>query len=189
MKIHRAFLFFLLVAAVLAAETIYFGNNIYYNNENPINLAVDARIAVRILDSPYSMFMLYMTANKGVSASIIPKNVMLIYKGKEYHMPSLSDLRKNYHGDARDMEMYWRLGMENLVFSDIRNYYFNLRGDFFPPQQTGDLPWDEGSVNGNYGFRTNAYFKNPGFKQGDVVTIRVWDEKNQKIFGEVTFPL
>jgi hypothetical protein len=189
MKIHHYFLLFFLLAAVLSADTIYFGNNIYYNDERPINLAVDAREAVRIVDSPYVMFMLYMTADKDVTATITRSNVVLIYQGKEYHMPSLSDLRKEYHGDARDMEMYWRLGMENIVFSDIRTYYFNLTGDFFPPQQTGDLPWDQGYVNANFGFRTNAYFKNPGFKQGDVITIKVWDEKNPNIKGEVTFSL
>lgn len=189
MKIHHYVLFFLLLAGVLSADTIYFGNNVYYNDEGPINLAVDAREAVRLMDSPYVMFMLYMTADKSVSAHINRSNVVLVYKGKEYHMPSLSDLRKEYHGGARDMELYWRLGMENIVFSDLRNFYFNLTGDFFPPQQTGDLPWNQGFVNDNYGFRTNSYFKNPGFKPGDVVTIKVRDEKDPNIKGEVTFQL
>jgi hypothetical protein len=188
LKIHR-FLLFLLLCALFSAETVYLGNNIYYDDGGAINLAADARVATRILDSPYVMFMLYMTADKDVSASIDRNNIVLVYKDKEYKMPSLSDLRKNYHADARDMELYWQLGMENLSFSDIRHYYFNLTGDFFPAQQTGDLPWDQGSVSGKFGFRTNVYFKNPGFKAGDVIVIKVWDEKNPNIKGEVTVPL
>ncbi|MDH4219648.1 MAG: hypothetical protein OEY18_04805 [Candidatus Aminicenantes bacterium] len=189
MKIYHCLFLSFWLCAVLTAETVYLGNNIYYDDEGPINLAADVRIAIRNLDSPYVMFMLYMTGDKNVSANIGRNNVVLVYKDKEYKMPNLSDLRKNYHATARDMELYWRLGMENLSFSEIRHYYFNLTGDFFPAQQTGDLPRDQGSVSGNFGFRTNVYFKNPGFKAGDVVVIKVWDEKNPEIKGEVTVPL
>jgi hypothetical protein len=189
MKIRRYLLFFLLLCALLSAETVYLGNNIYYNDEGPINLAADARVAIRTLDSPYVMFMLYMTADKNVSANVGRNNVVLVYKDKEYKMPDLSDLRKNYHATARDMELNWQLGMENLSFSDLRFYYYNLAGDFFPAQQTGDIPREEGGVSGTHGFRTNVYFKNPGFKTGDVVVIKVWDSKNPEIKGEVTIPL
>lgn len=189
MKIRYCVAISLLLCALLSAETVYLGNNIYYDDAGAINLAADARVAVSALDSPYVMFVLYMTADKDVSATVDRKDVVLIYKGKEYAMPSVTDLRKHHPAYARDIEQYWRLGLENLSFSELRHYYFNLKGDFFPPQRTKDLPWDQGSVVGNYGFRTNVYFKNPGFKPGDVVVIMVRDEKNQDIKGEVTVPL
>lgn len=189
MKIHLYLLLSLILCAALTAETVYLGNNIYYDDAGQINLAADARVALLNLDSPYTMFMLYMTADQNVSATISRNTVILVYKGKEYQMPSVSELRKKYYGNARDMELYWHLGMENLVFSDLRFYHFNLADDFFPSLSTKDVAKDQGSVSGTFGFRTNVYFKNPEFKAGDVVVIKVWDTKNPEIKGQVTVQL
>jgi hypothetical protein len=49
----------------------------------------------------------------------------------------------------------------------------------------GTLAVDQGSMYSFTGFRTKAYFKNPGFKKGDKVTFKVWDKKDPNVTGQV----
>lgn len=189
MKNLRYFLLFLFLSASLMATSLDLGNSVFYNDVGSINLAADAGVAVRNMDSPYVMFVLYMSADKKVRARINREDVVLIYKGKEYKMPDLTEFRKNYSGDQRDQEMYSRLGKESLAFSDMRFYWFNYFNDFFPVQASGILPVDFGSINGHFGFKSKAYFKNPGFKSGEMVVIKVRDENNPDVWGSVVVEL
>jgi len=47
------------------------------------------------------------------------------------------------------------------------------------------IPVDEGSMTGNIGFRTRCYFKNPGFKKGDKLIIRVTAKNDPNLSNEV----
>jgi len=171
------------------ATSLDLGNAVFYNEEGSINLAVHAGVAVRNMDSPYVMFVLYMGADKEINASIDRKDVVLVYKDKEYNMPDLAEFRKNYKSDMRDQEMYSRLGKESLVLSDMRHYRFNALNDFFPVQASGMLPVDQGFVSSSFGFKSKAYFKNPGLKSGEMVVIKVRDKNNPDIWGTVVVEL
>jgi len=84
------------------------------------------------------------------------------------------------------VDFYRHLGKEGLIASWARFYNFSQRADFFPTLNLGsDLPVDRGSMSGFMGFRTKLYFKNPGFKKGDKLTIKVRDKKDPKQTGEV----
>jgi hypothetical protein len=47
----------------------------------------------------------------------------------------------------------------------------------------------EASLYNYIGFRTKLYFKNPGFKKGDKLLIKVWDENDPALFGQVEITL
>jgi len=42
-----------------------------------------------------------------------------------------------------------------------------------------------GSISSNIGFFTRVYFKNPGFEDGDTITIKVQDKDDPSISGSV----
>jgi len=42
---------------------------------------------------------------------------------------------------------------------------------------------------GTFGFKTKLYFKNPGFKTGDTLVIKVRDKKNPELVGAVAVVL
>ena len=189
MKNFGYFILILLMSVSLMATSLDLGNSIFYNNEGSINLVVDAGVAVRNLDSPYVLFVLYMSADKKISAHINREDVVLVYNDQEYVMPDLAEFRKNYNSDSRDHQIYSRLGKESLFLSDMRYFLFNRFYDFFPVKASGILPVDNGYISSNFGFKSKAYFKNPGFKSGDSVVIKVRDKNNPEIWGSVVVEL
>lgn len=186
MKVLKAVLLLLVVCAVAYPQTKDLGLAAFANDKGPIMLAVDASVVDRELNSPYLMFVLYMAAAKeGEDMTVSRNNVVMICQGKEYKMPSIQELRKNYNAEIRDINLYRHLGKEGIVSSWIRFYKFPKRYDFFPALTVNaPLPVDEGSLDDFIGFRTKAYFKNPGLKKGDRLTIKVWDKDNPQISGE-----
>ncbi|MGZ5515363.1 MAG: hypothetical protein ACXW2O_09845, partial [Candidatus Aminicenantales bacterium] len=117
--------------------------------------------------------------------TVATKDVVMVYKGQEYHMPTLADLRENYGGEIRDLNFYRRLGKEGIIASWVRLYDFPEQANFFPPltlQST--LAIKEGHMIALKGFMTPIYFKNPGFAKGDKLTIKVRDLKNPALTGE-----
>lgn len=173
-------------AAAAYPQTTELGLGAFANDTGPILMAVDAQFAGRALDSPYAMFVLFMgVKNKTGSVSVAAKDVVMVYKGQEYHMPSLPQLRDAYLGEIRDLDLYRHLGKEGLVASWVRFYDFPERASFFPPLALhAPLPIDRGYMTAWYGFMTPLYFKNPGFSKGDRLTIKVRDAKNPAINGE-----
>ncbi|MFC2168380.1 hypothetical protein ACFLRW_05285 [Acidobacteriota bacterium] len=189
MKNLRYFILILLMSVSLMATSLDLGNSIFYNDEGSINLAADAGVAVRNMDSPYVLFVLYMSADEKINASIDREDVVLVHNDKEYKMPDLVEFRKNYNNELRDQEMYSRLGKESLALSDMQHFLFNYYDDFFPPLASGMLPVDQGSISTNFGFKSKAYFKNPGFKPGDMIVIKVRDKDDPDIWGSVVVEL
>lgn len=186
MKVLKAVLLFLVVCAAAYPQTKDLGLGAFANEKGPIMLAVDASVVDQELSSPYLMFILYMAAEKeGEEMTVSRDNVVMICQGKEYKMPSIKELQKNYNAQIRDINLYRHLGKEGIVSSWIRFYKFPRGYDFFPALTLhAPLPVDEGSLDDFIGFRTKAYFKNPGLKKGDRLTIKVWDKKNPQITGE-----
>ena len=173
------------LAMLLPAQTIDLGSNVFFNNEGAINIAADAGIASRYLDSPYVMFVLYMGVDEKVAATIRRDDVILVYQDKEYKMPSIKELRANYNQDNRDQSVYDQLGKETLVLSEMRIYRFQWDYDFFPARNQNIRVTDEGDMRNIIGFKTKVYFKNPGFKKGDALVIKVKDKKDPEIWGAV----
>jgi hypothetical protein len=185
MKVLKAVFLLLVVCATAYPQTKDLGLGAFANDKGPIMLAVDAGVVDRELKSPYLMFVLYMGAAKeGEDFTIGRDNVVMIYQGQEYKMPSIKDLRKDYGTEIRDINLYRHLGKEGIVSSWIRFYRFPRRYDFFPPLTIGALPVDEGYVDDFIGFRTKAYFKNPGLNKGDKLTIKVSDKNKPQITGQ-----
>jgi len=183
MKLLKIGFFLGLLTLMLSAQTIDLGTHVFYNEEGAINLAVDANMAVRILDSPYVPFVLYMGADPSVIANINRNDVTLVHDGRSYQMVDIKVLRKEYNHESRDYRMYSRFSKDNLALSRMRYYRFQMRYDFFPPRASNIRVTDEASVSETIGFRTFAYFKNPGFKDGDTVIINVVDKKDSEIWG------
>ena len=167
-------------------QTADLGMGAFSNETGAILVAVDAAPVNRTIDSPYVMFVVFLAAkDQSRSISVAAKDVVMVYKGQEYPMPSLKDLRDNYRGEIRDIDFYRHLGKEGINASWVRLYQFPEKANFFPPLTLrSTLAVDEGHIAGFNGFLTPMYFKNPGFAKGDKLTIKVRDTKNSQFSGE-----
>lgn len=187
MKVFKSVLLVLLLCTAAYAQKEDLGMGAFASERGPILLAVDAALVDFQMNSPYVMFVFYM-ASKNQSKDIVVgrDTLVMVSQGKEYKMPTVKELRENYKGEIHDIDFYRHLGKEGIIASWVRFYNFPQRADFFPPlTMGGTLAVDQGSMYGFTGFRTKAYFKNPGFKKGDKVTFKVWDKKDPNIMGQV----
>jgi len=186
MKALKVALMVLFLAAAAYPQTADLGLGAFANESGPILVAVDAQGVDRSIDRPYAMFVLFIGMKNGQgSASVATKDVVMVYKGQEYHMPSLVELRDNYSGELRDLGFYRRLGKEGVISSWVRFYRFPERSNFFPPlTMRSRLAVTEGHMAAMKGFLTPIYFKNPGFAKGDKLTIKVRDVKDPGLTGE-----
>jgi len=186
MKIIRYGLLGLLFSAAAYGQTVDLGMGAFANTGGAILMTVDAGLVNRTIDSPYVMFVAYLAAkDQGKPVTVAAKDVVMVYKGREYPMPTVKELRAEYAGEIRDIGLYLHLGKEGVIASWARLYEFPERANFFPPLTlTSALPVDQGYMAGYYGFLTPLYFKNPGFAKGDRLTIKVRDKKNPQLTGE-----
>jgi len=187
MRILKVMALFFIVCAAAYPQTQDLGMGAFSNDQGAIKLAVDASLIERQMDSPYAMFILYMAANKeNDNITVGRENVVMVYGDQEYKMPSVEELRKNYGGEIHDLDFYRHLGKEGIYSSWMRFYEFPQRADFFSAI-TGRAPLsvDQGSMSNFIGFRTKCYFKNPGFKKGDKLILKVRDKKDANLTGEV----
>ncbi len=176
-----------LVFAIAAyPQTKDLGMGAFANEKGPILMAVDAALVDQNIQSPYPMFMLFMGAkDTNASITVAAKDVVMVYKGQEYHMPSYADLGEAYGGKIRDLGFYRRLGKEGIIASWVRFYKFPEKANFFPPLTLrSTLAISEGYLTLFNGFMTPIYFKNPGLAKGDKLTIKVRDVKNPAVTGE-----
>ncbi|MBP1766066.1 MAG: hypothetical protein H6P98_181 [Candidatus Aminicenantes bacterium] len=183
MKIIRLISAMFIVFGLSPSQTIDLGQDLFFNNEGDIVLCVDAALAVRTLDRPYVMFMMYMGSKSQGGLSVHRDDVVMVYKGQEYQMPPLDEWRKEYKSANHDVEVYQRLGKETLAQSQMRFWQFRWDYDFFPVLGKGSLPADQLSMSGNIGARSKVYFKNPGFQNGDELVIKVKDRKKPDLIG------
>lgn len=190
MKVLRCVLLVLAVCAAAFPQTQKLGDNVYFSDAGAIQLAVDTTVAIRKLNSPYVMFMAFVAAKDDKSYTIDRNDVVLTYKGQEYHMPTLQEVEKSYKDFREDAGLYRRFGLEMLLFGKLRYYRFPYENEFFPTPGFGPTAWvNNAEVTALVGFKTKLYFKNPGFQKGDEVTIKVVDHKNPDAAGEVTLVL
>jgi hypothetical protein len=175
----------LVLAFAAYPQTKDLGLGAFSNQGNPILMAVDASLANLNRDNPYVMFFAFLAAAEDQAYAVAAKDVVMVYKGQEYRMPSVGELRDAYRGELRDLGFYRFLGKEGINASWIRFYEFPERSNFFPPRtESAPLAASEGHMSGKWGFMTPLYFKNPGFAKGDKLTIKVRDIKNPEITGE-----
>jgi hypothetical protein len=190
MKLVRVAVLLVLVCAAALPQTKQLGEGVYTNTVGDITLAVDATVAIMKIDSPYLMFMAYMASPNAKSISVGRNDVTLSYNGQDYPMVPLKEVTEKYKGGRDDMGLYRRFGKEMLLFDTMRYYKFPQQGEFFPvPGFGAELAVNEGNFTGEIGFQTKLYFKNPGVKKGDVVTIRVRDRKTPEINADVAVTL
>jgi len=186
MKILRLALIALVFTVVAYPQTVDLGMGTFSSDNGAILMTVDASLVNRIVNSPYVMFYAFLgSKDQGQAITVAAKEVVMVYKGQEYPMPSVKELREKYSGEIRDLDFYRRLGKEAVAGSWVRMYQFPESSNFFPPlTQAAPLPTDEGHMVGYWGFLTPLYFKNPGFAKGDRLTIKVRDKKNPQLAGE-----
>jgi hypothetical protein len=185
MKLARIALIVLVLSAVAYPQTKDLGLGAFSNQSGDILIAIDASLVNQAIDNPYAMFVVFLAAAGDRSIAVAAKDVVMVYKGNEYHMPSVRELRDEYRGGIRDLDFYRRLGKEGIISSWIRFYEFPERSNFFPPlTSSAPLAASEGHMTGKLGFMTPLYFKNPGFAKGDKLTIKVRDMKNPELTGE-----
>jgi hypothetical protein len=85
------------------------------------------------IHSPYVMFVLYMAPKDQRKEIVVGRDtIAMVYKGQEYKMPSLKELRDDYQGEIHDIDFYRHLGKEGTDSSWIRFYNFARGVDFFP---------------------------------------------------------
>ncbi len=182
----------LVCPAVLSAQVITerYGQGVFANSYGPIKLVVDASVAIKDINSPYVLFILYLAAGEvGQNIVVHRDGITMIYQGQEYKMPPVKELREKYHRQMRDTNLYQISGREGLASTWVRFYKFPTDLDFFPLLSSSSPPVEEGLLTGNIGFRTRCYFKNPGFKKGDEVIIRVTAKNDPNLSNEVTVVL
>jgi hypothetical protein len=185
MKLAKIGMIVLILSAAAYPQTKDLGLGAFANASGPILLAVDASLVNLDKDSPYVMFVAFMAAAGNQSIAVAAKDVVMVYKGQEYRMPSVGELRDDYRGEIRDLDFYRHLGKEGINASWIRFYEFPERSNFFPPlTSSAPLAASEGHMAGKLGFVTPLYFKNPGFAKGDKLTIKVRGMKNPEFTGE-----
>jgi len=185
MKVLGSLVLVLALSVAAYGQTEDLGLGAFADEHGPILIAVDAALVDLQINSPYVMFVAYFAAKSENQGIVISRdNVVMVYNGREYHLPTVKELRDNYLGGIHDLDFYRHLGKEGLIASWVRFYNFPQRADFFPTLG-GPLSVEEGSVYGFTGFRTKLYFKNPGFKKGDKLMIKVRDQKNPQLTGEV----
>jgi len=186
MKMLKVAMVVLVLAAAAYPQTTDLGMGAFSNETGPILMAVDAAMVNQSIGSPYAMFVLFVGAGaKRGNLSVAAKDIVMVYKGQEYHMPSLSELRKNYGGEIRDLDFYRRLGKEGIISSWVKFYDFPEPASFFPPLTLNStLAVTEGHMTAYYGFMSPLYFKNPGFAKGDKLTIKVRDAKDPAVTSE-----
>jgi hypothetical protein len=190
MKIFRLAFLLLLVAPAAAPQTQDLGQGVFYNSEGAVLIAVDAGVAIRKIDSPYIMFMAFMAAASNAEVIVDRTDVVMIYNDVEYKMPTFKDFKKGYSSGGNDLAIYRNLGKESLSLSPMRHFQFPGTTDFFPLLGQANLSLtNKGSMAGTMGFRTKLYFKNPGFKTGDTLVIKVSDKKNPELVGTVAVVL
>lgn len=186
MKIAKIGLMVLILAAAAQAQTLDLGLGAFANESGAILVAVDASLVNLDLANPYVMFVAFFAApDAGRPVTIAAKDVVMVYKGQEYRMPSVKELRSEYRGAIRDVSFYQRLGKEGIASSWIRFYDFPERSNFFPPPtMNAPLAAADGFMSNRIGFMTPLYFKNPGFAKGDRLLIKVRDAKDPGVTGE-----
>jgi hypothetical protein len=189
MKIIRIVFCIGLFCLFVLPQTEELGQNVYYNEEGTINLAVDATMVFYNLDKAYVPFVLFMGTDSNSKAVVHRKGVTLIHDDKEYNMPEIPEFRKNYRGETRDLKIYAQFGKRNLVTPKMHHLRFQTSYDFFPHRTETTRLVDEIEITGLIGFATWSYFANPGFEAGDTVVIKVVDKTDPDVWGSVTFKL
>ncbi len=185
MKKWMILLVVLFITVSLSADNEYIGQNAYHNDAGQINIAADAVLVIRDLKSPYTPFYLFLGADRDAKAAINRDSVTLIHNGQEYKMPTLAELRSSYNRDNRDLGTYQRMGKQALITSKLRGYDFQENVNFFPGRTESMVGTEGGSISSNIGFFTRVYFKNPGFEEGDIITIKVQDKNDPSISGSI----
>jgi hypothetical protein len=186
MKLLRFSALVLILSSAAYPQSAKLGMGAFSNESGAILMTVDAGLVNRTLDNPYVMFYVFMASkDEGKSISVAAKDVVLVYKGQEYLLPTVKDFRANYKGGIQDIERYRLLGKEGVIASWVRMYRFPGGPNFFPTiAPSSVLAADVGYMFGYYGFKTPLYFKNPGFAKGDKLTIKVRDSNNDQLTGE-----
>jgi len=148
MKLLRITLIALVLSAVAYPQTADLGMGTFSSENGAILMTVDASLVNRIVGSPYVMFVVYLgSKEQGQAITVAAKDVVMVYKGQEYPMPSVKELRENYSGEIRDLDFYRRLGKEAVAASWVRMYQFPESSNFFPPlTQAAALPTEEGHM-------------------------------------------
>ncbi|NOZ13294.1 MAG: hypothetical protein GXO69_06550 [Acidobacteria bacterium] len=174
------------IATLGLAKTRHLGNYSYINTDGKINIAVNAAVAAKNLNRTYLPFVAYLGTDSKITAVVNRSDIVLIYKGKTYHMPTFRELRQNYHRDVMDMTLFSR-ETEHIFPSDMSKYQFQTNVDFFPARTEGNIvPSEMVTVSDTLGVRTKLYFKNPGIKKGEKAILKIRDSKNPDINGEIT---
>jgi hypothetical protein len=186
MKLMRYAMVILALAGLGYGQTVDHGLGAFSNESGAILVAVDAALVNKDLKEPYVMFYGFLAPkDPNVPIRVAAKDVVMVYKGQEIPMMSLSELRDKYRGEIRDMTFYRKLGKEGIISSWVRLYQFPEPSSFFPPLTLNSpLAVKEAYMLGFNGFMTPLYFKNPGFAKGDRLTIKVRDAKDPALTGE-----
>ncbi len=186
MKKLILFLMVLVFGTVGFSKTRHLGNYSYIDTDGAINIAVNAAVAAKNLNRKYIPLIAYMGADVGTMATVERKSIVLEYKGKEYHLPTMKELRQNYNRDVMDMTLFAN-EIEHIFPSEMSNYRYQPWIDFCPARtEPRKLAPGDVTLSSSTGVKTKLYFKNPGIKKGDTAILRVHDKKNPDIKGELT---
>lgn len=188
MKIARFLGAVLVVSLTAFPETKNLGMGAYTSESGAILLLVDSALVARTLDNPYVMFYAFMACKDiNQKITVAAKDIVVVYKGKEYSLPSGKELREKHKGMLRHLRLYANMGKEGVEASWIQAYKFPSRAHYFNERESNPtIPaLAEWSMYGLYGFSMPLFIENIGFAKGDTVIFKVRDAKNPELNGEV----
>ncbi len=190
MKKYHLVLLILVLAVSLSAQTKYLGDGVYVNTEKEIDILVDTGMAAKYIEEDYIMFMVGMLMEKNNTATIDRKSLYVVFNDQEIFMPDIKDFRENYRSDTRDLRMFRQtIQTDQYLSSQFAGFRINWAHDFFPARNENKIPSDKMTISSTYISKTKLYIKNPGFKAGDMVTIKVHDIDKPEITSECTFKI
>jgi len=168
-------------------QTRNLGMKSFINTDGEIKIAVKAFVSTKYLaEKAYLPFAIFVGCKSKVRATIERNDVVMVFKGKEYYMPTIKDFRKEYKDDRADLK-YLTLTPQNIFPSEMGIYTYQKDVTFFPPRGAKKLFFtNKASINFRTGLASIVYFKNPGVKVGDEVIIKVSDHEDKTITGEIT---
>jgi len=177
----------LIVNSPLMSKDSQIGKTTFINTDNVIKLGVDTTVSTKRTDSDLIPFTIFAVCKNSFSAHFDRNSFILVFNGKEYHMPDYKFVKENYTKFLQDKKLFTRSHEHISAAMGAKHIFKAIR--FFPDNQYKGLVENVAYVDYKTGMTSVLFFKNPGIKAGDTVTIKVIDSKKQQNISTITFEI
>lgn len=181
----KSLIIFVLVLTSLSvfSDTKAVGKNSFVSYDKLMNFGIDVVVARKNLDNKFLAIRFNAAGNKDQHIHLDRDSFVLVYKGKEYKMPSYKYVKKNYKSSLVDRQLF-KVNPQNIEISTSRKCVF-ISVDFFPARNIGLID-NYAYINYQVGATGYLIFENPGIKKGEQVTLKVLDKKERNVMNTIT---